>query len=63
MVVFRGLTWRVAGLAVCQVLVGIGQSSKVGAAVRWRSKGWRLTVIDDLGLSVITGRRIQKRWR
>jgi hypothetical protein len=58
MAVFRRLAWRVVGLAVCQVLVGIGQSSKVEQRCVGDQKGWRLTVIDDLGLSVI-----RKRWR
>jgi hypothetical protein len=42
---------------------GLSGNLQCGAAVRRRSKGWRLIVVDDLGLSVITGRRVRKRWR
>jgi hypothetical protein len=44
------VTWRGAGMAVCQALVGVGRSSG-GAAVRWRSNSWRVSVIDALHMS------------
>jgi hypothetical protein len=54
--------WRFAGLAVCKgLLVGVRQFLKVEQWCVGDQQPGGLTVIDDLGLSVITGPSCSKK--